>query len=118
MLGAASLALGLIVMVLFTSWLVRRFRGPSSEQHESFERHREAQQREPPVELGETVTVAIEEFTVHHTGDKQAVCKVEGFVVFVEDLPSGLEVGDVIEAEILSFNRGYTSATARFLGRS
>ncbi|EMA31097.1 TRAM domain-containing protein [Halobiforma nitratireducens] len=120
MLGAASLVLGVFVMVLFGAWIVGRVRGwlfGSSDRRESYERHREAQKREPPVDLGDVERVAVEEFTEHHTGELQAVTKVEGFVVFVEDLPRGLEVGDVIEVEILSFNRGHTSATARYRGR-
>ncbi|MDQ2049995.1 RNA-binding protein [Natronolimnohabitans sp. A-GB9] len=118
MLGAASLILGVIVMVAFGSWLIGRVRGSSGSkaQRESYERHREAQMREPPVEIGDTETVAVHEFTDHHSGQQQAVCKVEGFVVFVEDIPDALEVGDVIEVQILSFNRGHTSATATYTG--
>ncbi|SFB69869.1 Predicted RNA-binding protein, contains TRAM domain [Halobiforma haloterrestris] len=121
MLGVASLALGGIVLVLFAAWIVGRLRGRlagSADRRESYERHREAQGREPPVDLGDVERVAVEEFTEHHSGERQAVAKVEGFVVFVEDLPRDLEVGDVIEIEILSFNRGHTSATARYRGRA
>ncbi len=120
MLGVASLALGLIVIVVFGSWLLKRFRGGSrsSAQRESYDRHNDAQEREPPVDLGDVREVAVQEFTEHHSGERQAVCKIEGFVVFVEDVPDGLEVGDVIETKILSFNRGHTSATATFLGRA
>lgn len=115
MIGAGSLVLGLLVTVLFASWLFRRFRRPSSDRRESWERHKNAQRREPPVDIGDVRTVAIEEFTIHHTGERQAVCKVEGFVVFVEDLPDGLAETDVIRAKVLSFNRGHTSATATYL---
>lgn len=118
MLGVASLVLGGIVGLLFVSWLVGRIRGGGGERQESYQRHREAQQREPPVEIGETETVAVEEFTTHHTGERHAVCKVEGFVVFVRDLPGDLEAADVIRVKILSFNRGHTSATATFLERA
>ncbi|WP_436347367.1 TRAM domain-containing protein [Natronorubrum sp. FCH18a] len=120
MLGVTSLALGLIVIVLFGSWLIRRFRGGSrsAAQRESYERHRDAQQREPPVDIGDVRTVAIQEFTEHHSGERQAVCKIEGFVVFVEDLPADLDVGDVLEIKVLSFNRGHTSATASFVDRA
>ncbi|MFC4436681.1 MULTISPECIES: TRAM domain-containing protein [Natrialbaceae] len=117
MLGVASLVLGGIVGLLFVSWLVGRIRGGGGEQRESYQRHRDAQQRDPPVEIGETETVAIEEFTTHHTGERHAVCKIEGFVVFVQDLPDDLEATDVIRVKILSFNRGHTSATATFLER-
>jgi len=43
--------------------------------------------RDPPVEIGDVETVAISEFTDHHSGERQAVGKIEGFVVFVEDVP-------------------------------
>ncbi|WP_306056329.1 TRAM domain-containing protein [Natronococcus wangiae] len=118
MLGVASLVLGGIVGLLFVSWLIGRIRDGGSEQRESYRRHREAQRREPPVEVGETRTAAVEEFTTHHTGERRAVCKVEGFVVFVQDLPGDLEETDAIRIKILSFNRGRTSATATFLERA
>ncbi|ELZ07473.1 TRAM domain-containing protein [Natrialba aegyptia] len=118
MLGVASLVLGLLVIVLFASWVVRRVRGPggSAAQRNSWESHREAQQREPPVEIGDEREVAIQEFSEHHTGERQAVCKIEGFVVFVEDVPARCEPTDVIRISILSFNRGHTSATAQYVG--
>lgn len=115
MLGVASLVLGGIVGLLFVSWLVGRIRGGGGEREESYQRHRDAQQREPPVEIGDVETVAIEEFTTHHTGERHAVCKVEGFVVFVQDLPASLEATDIIQVKVLSFNSGHTSATATFL---
>ncbi|OVE84889.1 TRAM domain-containing protein [Natronolimnobius baerhuensis] len=120
MLGTTSLVLGTIVGVIFLTWLVRRFRGggTSAAKRESQARHQEAQQRDPPVDIGDTHTVAVHEFTEHHTGEQQAVCKIEGFVVFVEDIPADLEAGDTLEAKILSFNRGHTSATAAFQGRA
>ncbi|SIR73318.1 TRAM domain-containing protein [Natronorubrum thiooxidans] len=119
MLGVTSLLLGILVIVLFGSWLLKRFRGGtrSPAAQASYERHKEAQQREPPVELGDVRQVAIQEFTEHHSGEQQALCKIEGFVVFVEALPASLDVGDVIEIKVLSFNRGHTSATATFLDR-
>ncbi|ELY93540.1 hypothetical protein C482_19119 [Natrialba chahannaoensis JCM 10990] len=117
MLGPASLVLGVFVMILFASWLIRRVRGSplSAEQRESLESHQEAQGRDPPVDVGEEHEVAIQEFTEHHTGERQAVCKVEGFVIFVEDVPSHYEPTDVIRISILSFNRGHTSATATYV---
>jgi predicted RNA-binding protein with TRAM domain len=112
MLGATSLILGGIVVVLFVSWLIGRVRSTGDDERRvSDKRHREVQRREPPVELGETYTVVVEEFTTHHSGERQAVCKVEGSVIFVEDLPDDLEETDVIDATILSFNRGHTSAS-------
>ena len=118
MLGAASLALGVVVAAVFVTWLIRRFRGSSSERRESRKRHRDAQRRDPPVDLGETVTAVVDDFSEHHSGERHAVCKVEGFVVFVEDVPRKLEEGDVIRLEVRSFNRGHTSASAAFLERA
>ncbi|WP_246998724.1 TRAM domain-containing protein [Halosolutus gelatinilyticus] len=118
MIAEASIVLGLLVTVLFASWLVGRVRGPSGDRRESRKRHEAATEREPPVDIGDVRTVAIEEFTTHHSGERHAVCKVEGFVVFVEDLPDGLEETDVIGVKVLSFNRGHTSASARFLERA
>ncbi|ELY44277.1 TRAM domain-containing protein [Natronorubrum sulfidifaciens] len=119
MLGVTSLLLGMIVIVVFGSWLFKRFRGrsQSAAQQASYERHKAAQKRQPPVEIGDVRQVAVQEFTEHHSGQRQAVCKIEGFVVFVEDLPDGLDVGDVLEIKVLSFNRGHTSATATALER-
>ncbi|RQG92249.1 TRAM domain-containing protein [Natrarchaeobius chitinivorans] len=119
MLGEASFVLGAVVTVVFASWLFRRVRGASrsADQRKSWERHRDAQGREPPVDVGDEREAAIYEFTEHHSGERQAVCKVEGFVVFVEDVPTDLEPTDVIRFKVLSFNRGHTSATAAYLGR-
>ncbi|MWV41366.1 RNA-binding protein [Natrialba sp. INN-245] len=120
MLGAASLILGAIVTVVFGSWLIRRFRGGSrsADERESWDHHRKAQEREPPVEVGDVHESAVYEFSDHHSGERNAVCKVEGFVVFVEDLPPGIEATDVIRFKVLSFNRGHTSATATYVERA
>ncbi|KDE58461.1 RNA-binding protein, contains TRAM domain protein [Halostagnicola sp. A56] len=118
MIVPVSLALGVIVVLVVGSWLIKRFRGPSSDRQDSLESHKEAQEREPPVDIGDERTVGVEEFTEHHSGERQAVTKVEGFVVFVEDLPSDVDVADAIEIKITSFNRGHTSATATCLGRA
>ncbi|MFC4247372.1 RNA-binding protein [Natribaculum luteum] len=116
MIGAASLAFGAVVAVVFGTWLFRRVRGGRpADERESFERHREAQAREPPVELGDVHEAGVVDFSRHHTGERHAVCKVEGFVVFVEDVPADLEVADVVRFKLLSFNRGHTSATATYL---
>ncbi|AFZ72285.1 TRAM domain-containing protein [Natronobacterium gregoryi] len=124
MLATASLVLAVIVVVLVliltvlvASWFVGWFRGGSGERSESYDRHREAQAREPPVEIGDVHEAGVIDFSDHHSGDRQAVCKIEGFVVFVEDLPGDLEVGDVVQFRVLSFNRGHTSATGQFLER-
>ncbi|WP_090379594.1 TRAM domain-containing protein [Natronobacterium texcoconense] len=125
MLGTASLVLAgivivlsLILIVLVASWFVGQLRGGSEERSESYERHREAQARDPPVEIGDVHEAGVIDFSDHHSGDRQAVCKIQGFVVFVEDLPGDLEVGDVVRFRVLSFNRGHTSATGKFIERA
>ena len=90
----------------------------SSDTSESQRAHDAAQERDPPVELGETYEFGVTEFTDHHSGDRVAVGKVEGFVLFTEDVPESVDVGDVIEAKVLSFNRGRTSADATMVGRA
>lgn len=79
--------------------------------------HEAARRREPPVSPGETYTLGVREFTTHHTGGRVAVGRVEGFVIFVTDVPESVEEGDAIRATVLSFNRGKTSADATFAGR-
>jgi len=113
--GPATLAVGAFVVLLIGSWLFTRVRGGSADERQSRKRHQEAQQREPPVDIGDVETVAIREFTDHHSGERQAVGKIEGFVVFVEDVPESCGPTDVIRIKILSFNRGHTSATATYL---
>lgn len=82
------------------------------EREESRDAHNEAVEREPPVEIGESVTAGVKEFRSHHSGSEQAVCKVEGFVIFVEGCPPGTEVGDRIDVKITSFGSNRTSAEA------
>lgn len=77
--------------------------------------HDAAQEREPPVELGGTYEFGITEFTDHHSGDRVAVGKVEGFVLFTEGVPASCATGDVVRATVTSFNRGHTSADATFV---
>lgn len=85
------------------------------QEEQSREVHREAVNRAPPVDIGETVTVGIKEFKNHYSGKHTAVCKKEGFVIFVEDCPDSVEVGDRITAQIVSFGRGQTSAEAVYV---
>jgi len=107
--GGAALAVGLALAFAIT----RRSGGSASKRA-----HEAAQEREPPVELGETYEFGVTEFSDHHSGDRVAVGKVEGFVLFTEDVPSSVSAGDVIRAKVLSFNRGHTSADARFVERA
>ncbi|MBP1921803.1 putative RNA-binding protein with TRAM domain [Halorubrum alkaliphilum] len=109
-------AIVVVLLVLFA--VVRRARGPSADARESKQAHEAAQERDPPVEIGETYEFGVTEMTDHHSGEEVAVGKVEGFVVFTEDIPRGLKKGDVIRAKVLSFNEGRTSADATFVTKA
>jgi predicted RNA-binding protein with TRAM domain len=111
-IGAAVAA---VVVVLLVIALLRR---RSSGARESKRAHEAARERDPPVELGESYEFGITEFTDHHSGERVAVGKVEGFVLFTEDVPESLSEGDVIRARVLSFNKGKTSADATFVERA
>ncbi|GAA0285818.1 TRAM domain-containing protein [Halobacterium noricense] len=103
---------GAVVVVLGVLGIWRRLTSGG----ESQRAHEAAQEREPPVELGDTYEFGITEFTDHHSGERVAVGKVEGFVLFTEDVPDRLSEGDVIRATVTSFNRERTSADAIFEG--
>jgi predicted RNA-binding protein with TRAM domain len=107
--GAAAIA---IVGVAFALFVLQK--GQNAEARKSERAHADAQERDPPVDLGETYELGVHEFTTHHSGESIAVGKVEGFVLFVEDVPESVQVGDVIEATVLSWNDGRTSADATF----
>lgn len=91
------------------------------EAQEEFEReqsklaHERAVSREPPVERGDTVSVGVKELRNHHSGKETAVCKKEGFVIFVETGPNHIGVGDVIVVRITSFGRNKSSAEATYI---
>jgi len=106
--GAGAAVLLLVVVVLM--------RRRSSSARQSKRAHDAAQEREPPVEVGETYEFGVTEFTDHHSGDRVAVGKVEGFVLFVDDVPRSVSKGDVVRATVTSFNRDETSADAIFEG--
>jgi predicted RNA-binding protein with TRAM domain len=44
-----------------------------------------------------------------------AVCKKAGFVIFVDGVPESAEVGDVVDAEVVSFGEDRTSAQAEYV---
>lgn len=104
---------GGVVTVLALFAALRR--GGSADAQASKEAHEQAQEREAPVELGETYEFGVTEFTDHHSGDRVAVGKVEGFALFTEEVPGHLSEGDVVRAKVLSCNRGRTSADATFV---
>ena len=108
--GAAGVLLVLVALVLW--------RRRSTEQAASKRAHNEAQQRDAPVEMGETYEFGVTEFTDHHSGERVAVGKVEGFVLFTEDVPASVSKGDVVRATVTSFNRNGTSADAIYEGRA
>ena len=108
-------AAGVVVLLLVVAALWRR---GSAEASASKRAHDAAQEREPPVEIGGTYEFGITEFTDHHSGDRVAVGKVEGFVLFTEDVPGSCSVGDAIRVTVTSFNRGHTSADATYEGRA
>ncbi|WEL22839.1 hypothetical protein [Halorhabdus sp. BNX81] len=101
---------GLVLAIVVILWW-----GRSSDRAASRQAHEAAQGREPPVELGEVYEFGVVEFTDHHSGERIAVGKVEGFVLFTEDVPAAVSEGDVIRAKVLSFNEGRTSADATFV---
>ncbi len=106
-----------VVLLVFLLVVVRRIRGPSGDARASKRAHEAAQERDPPVEIGETYEFGVVELTDHHSGEEVAVGKVEGFVVFTEGIPNDVGAGDVIRAKVLSFNQGRTSADATFVER-
>lgn len=110
--AAAVLGVAASVFALFVLQ-----KGENAEARKSKRAHADARDREPPVGLGETHEAGVHEFTTHHSGEEIAVVKVEGFVLFVEDVPGDVQVGDVVAATVLSWNEDRTSADATFEGR-
>ncbi|GAA0308676.1 TRAM domain-containing protein [Halarchaeum salinum] len=110
LLAAAAIVVLLVLTVLW--WRSRDDASASKRAHEA------AQERDPPVDIGETYEFGVTEFSDHHSGERVAVGKVEGFVVFTEDVPNTVEAGDVIRAKVMSFNRDNTSADATYEGRA
>jgi predicted RNA-binding protein with TRAM domain len=88
----------------------------AAEEAASQRAHEDATERAPPVDVGDHVSLGVKEFKQHHSGDRVAVCKKKGFVVFVENVPDGVEVGDVIDAEVVSFGPDNNSAEATYTG--
>jgi predicted RNA-binding protein with TRAM domain len=107
--GAGAGAVLVVLLAVVVLWRRR-----SSSARQSKQAHDAAQEREPPVALGETYEFGVTEFADHHSGDRVAVGKVEGFVVFTEDVPKNVSEGDIIRATVTSFNRDKTSADAIF----
>ncbi|WP_139042968.1 hypothetical protein [Halorubrum tropicale] len=81
------------------------------EQEKSWKAHKKATDREPPVEKGDIVNIGVLDINLHHTGDRRAFGKYEGFAIHVEEVPADLSEGDFIDVKIMYFNHGRTSAT-------
>ena len=88
----------------------------AAEREASQAAHHDATERAPPVDVGDHVRLGVKEFKHHHSGDRVAVCKKKGFVVFVEAVPARVEVGDVVDAEVVSFGPDGNSAEATYTG--
>lgn len=110
--AAGSFFLGAILFYKIGTWRGRSVSKSELEREQSKEAHNDAVEREPPVDIGDEVTVAVKEFRSHHSGDRQAVCKKEGFVIFVDDFPARTDVGDSLDVTITSFGSNRTSAEA------
>lgn len=116
--SVVAVALGVTGLLALLLVATRVRGGNSADARESQRAHEAAQQRAPPVDVGETHTFGVKELTEHHSGSQVAVGEVEGFVLFVEDVPSSLSPGDVVRAKVLSFNEGRTSADATFVEKA
>jgi len=88
----------------------------SEKQETSWEAHKRATNRRPPVELGEVRDLGVEEIMTHHSGSQTARGKIEGFQVFVREVPSSVRSLDIIQVKITSYGSGRTSAEGRFIG--
>ncbi|MFW5949006.1 MAG: hypothetical protein ACOCSD_05355 [Halolamina sp.] len=111
-------AVGAAAVVLIGYSVYRKGKADGAEQAQrtqSRQAHDAATERAPPVDIGDRVSLGIKEFKTHHTGEQVAVCKQEGFVIFVEGVPDRADVGDVIEATIVSFGQENTSAQAEYV---
>jgi len=114
---AVAAGVALAALVVYVAYRKGKADGIQQAQRAaSREAHEDATDREPPVDVGDRVTLGIKEFNAHHSGERVAVCKQEGFVVFVDGVPDGADVGDVIDAEVVSFGPDRNSAEAEYVG--
>lgn len=84
---------------------------------QSWEAHKEAMKRDPPVEIGDEVELGVEDLEHHHSGKITAVCRKGGFYIFVNNVPEDIQEGDVIRGSITSFGRDGNTAQATFKRR-
>ncbi|WP_336134240.1 hypothetical protein [Natronomonas amylolytica] len=86
-----------------------------TEIEESQQAHKDAAKRAPPVDIGDVRKMGVFDITPHHQRGRDAVCEVEGFKIFVQDIPEDIDTGDIILAKVLSYNKGESSAKAMFI---
>jgi predicted RNA-binding protein with TRAM domain len=115
--AAAGGLLAAVVAGFAGYWKGKRNGRVAAERAASRKAHEDATERKPPVEIGDRVNLGVKEFNEHHSGNRVAVCKKERFVIFVDDVPKGVKVGTVIDAEVTSFGREKNSAEASYVGR-
>lgn len=87
------------------------------DQEQSWEAHKEAMKRNPPVSLGDEVELGVEDIETHHTGKSTAVCRKGGFYIFINEIPREIEEGEIIRGKITSFGKDKTTAQATYSGR-
>ncbi len=107
------LVVAVIGVAVVLWWRSRRASNSSA----SKRAHQKAQSRDAPVEKGEIIEAGVEELTEHHSGETDAVVKVEGFVIFVKDVPREVQPAEMLRVRVLSFNRKGTSASGKLLER-
>ncbi|SFR58428.1 hypothetical protein [Halogeometricum limi] len=90
---------------------------PNNKVEESYMAHKDAQEREPPVELGGVYEILLEEETDHHSGRRDLRGTYQGFQIFVKDVPEDIAVDDVVNVKITSFSRKNTAAKAKIASR-
>ncbi|GGL70252.1 TRAM domain-containing protein [Halocalculus aciditolerans] len=110
-----GIGIATLLVILLAAVLWRR---RTADRRASKNAHDAAQKRDAPVDLGQTYDLGVTEFTDHHSGERVAVGKVQGFVLFVHDVPDAVDEGDAIRATVTSFNRNNTSADAQYEGRA
>lgn len=119
LVGSGAFLLGAIIFYSLGKWRGKAIsKGKLKaelDKEQSLSAHEDAVERAPPVTIGDTVTVGIKEFQSHHSGKERAVCKKEGFVIFVEECPASASVGDRIDAKITSYGKNKTSAEAVYV---
>lgn len=84
------------------------------DEEQSWEAHKEAMERDPPVDIGDEVQLGVEDLEHHHSGKITAVCRKGGFYVFVNKVPQDVEEGDVIRGKITSYGSDRNTAQATF----